>query len=152
MPTPTIIQTPAPAQKTSPLVPIVIVGGLSYLGYRFVLKPLIKKGQDKAELNALQTSTVKTAPGKPLYNVSGKPIQSANLGTIAVDLFNALHPGWYKPTDQSRVVRVFLNDVPYGMVNQLEQIYLTTYGENLRKELADKLSDENFIKIKYYFK
>lgn len=128
----------------------IIAGAAVLVGGIFVLKPLITSAQNKSELNKDQASTIKPKPGKVLKNLNGKPVSSVNLSTIAVDLYNALHPGWYKPTDQARAVIAF-KSTPYGYVKQLENIYLDKYGENLKKVMGDKLSFENFTKVKYWF-
>jgi hypothetical protein len=40
---------------------------------------------------------------------------------------------------------------PFGYVKKLEQMYLDKYGENLKQRMADKMSDVEFIKVKFYF-
>ena len=149
------MQQPLVIQK-SPPSPILIVGlgVLGFLAYR-KFSGLIETAQQKADLVKDQATDVKKGedkknPNKLLLDLNGKPIKSANLSTIAVDVYNGLHPGWYKPTDQDRVVRAFRN-TPFGYVKQLEKIYLDKYGENLKETMADKLSDTNFLKLKPFF-
>jgi hypothetical protein len=120
------------------------------LGYWFVLKPWLEQQQRQSGLNIDQGNTIKPKAGKSLYNLNGKPIKDANLSTIVYDIYQGLHPGWYAPTDDARVVRAFKN-TPFGYVKQVEQLYLDKYGENLRQTMADKLSDKNWINVKYWF-
>jgi len=144
------------------LLPIILVGGAAAAGYFFYLKPYLDKVAATNQLKADQATTVNTstvidkATGKPktvakMYDLRGKPITSANLATIASDIYAGLHPGWYKPTDQERVVRAFLN-TPWGRVQEMEGVYLKNHGENLRATMVEKLSDENWIKVKNWFK
>lgn len=149
LPTPAtyIVNSPGSAKAFKIGAGIAVIG----LGYFFIARPLIQKWQAQGELNTAQGSTVKPAKGKVMYDISGRKINGANLDTIVVDLYNALHPGWYKPTDQERVVRVFLT-IPFGYVQKIEQMYLSKYNENLKNTIADKISDMNFIKIKNWFK
>lgn len=139
--------------------PTVLFGGLVVLGVGgyFIAKPYFDKKRDEANLKYEQKQDQSfkgvVIAGKKLdgwYNLSGKKIDSANLATIASDLNGALHPGWYIPTDQERAVRVFLQ-TPYGMVKKLEEVYLNMEFGNLKKDLSEKLSDVNWIKIKNYF-
>ena len=117
------------------------------LAYVFIARPLIKKFKDSNELRKDQESTIKAAKGKVLKDLTGRPITSANLSTIAVDLHDALS----FPVDQARAVRVF-RSTPWGYVPQLEKMYLDKYSENLKQKLVDKLSDANWISIKYNFR
>lgn len=132
------------------IAPVIIIAG-GGLAYYFIAKPLIDKMKSKSQLSKEQNSTIKAKSGGKLYDLTGKPIQSANLGTIAAELNQALHPGWYKPTEQDRVIRVF-NTTPFGYVKQLEDFYLNRYNEPLKQTMLDKMSDENFIKVKYQFR
>jgi hypothetical protein len=149
MAAPLIIQKAQP----NPIV-IVGVGILGFLAYKKISSYLetVKAKEDliKDQSTDIKPGQDKNNPKKLILDLNGKPIKSANLATIAIDLYNALHPGWYKPTEQERAVRAFKN-TPFGYVKQLEQIYLNKYGENLKETLADKLSDTNFIKIKPFF-
>lgn len=123
-------------------------GGLAIgAAYYFIARPLIEKFKNQSDLNKDQANTITPKKGKPLFDLKGKPINGANLSTIAIDLENALS----FPVDQDRVIRVFLS-TPWGYVGKLEQTYLDKYGVNLRQKLVDKLSDTNWIKIKFYFK
>lgn len=154
--------TPAPivVQSKNNFTPLYIIGGaaLAYFGYKAV-KKFLEDQQTAANIKAGQASTVK--PGTKdksgqiisIYDISGKPVSKSgvNIDTIATDLYNALNPGWYKPTDQSRVLRVF-NSTPLNQVKTLENIYFNKYKESLKEVLGDKLSDENFIKVKFYFR
>ena len=147
---------PSATGGVNPTVAVVGVLVLGVGGY-FVLKPYLDKKRDEANLKfeQQQDKSLKgvVIKGKKLdgwYNLSGKKIDSANLATVASDLNGALHPGWYLPTDQDRAVRVFLQ-TPYGMVKKLEGVYLGMEFGNLKKDLSDKLSDTNWIKIKNYF-
>ena len=117
------------------------------LTYVFIARPLIKKYKDKNELRKDQDSTIKAGKGRVLKDLTGRPITSANLSTIAVDLHDALS----FPVDQARAVRVF-RSTPFGYVPQLEKMYLDKYSENLKQRLVDKLSDTNWISIKYNFR
>ena len=119
----------------------VIVGFVLYKGYG-----VIKKYQAKGELTKDQASTVTAKPGKTLFTIAGKPIRSMNLSTIVVDLHDALS----FPADQARAVRVFMT-IPFGYVKKVEAMYLDKYGDNLKQKLVDKLSDANWIKVKFYF-
>lgn len=155
-------QTPAPViiQPKSNLTPVYIIGGavIAFLGYKEV-KKFLENQETAANIKSGQASTVK--PGTKdksgqivsKYDISGKPVSTSgvNIDTIATDLYNALHPGWYKPTDQERVLRVF-NTTPLNQVKTLENIYFNKYKESLKEVLGDKLNDVNFIKIKYYFR
>jgi hypothetical protein len=146
---PMIIQKAAP----NPIL-IVGIGIVGFLAYK-KLSSYLETVKQKEDLIKDQSTDIKPGqdkknPKKLILDLNGKPIKSANLATIAIDLYNALHPGWYKPTEQERAVRAFKN-TPFGYVKQLEQIYLNKYGENLKETLADKLSDTNFIKIKPFF-
>ena len=146
---------PTPAKAN--LTPLYVGAGIvaAYFGYKAV-KGFLEKQADKADLTKDQGTDVKAdkagkdKAGKKLLDLNGKPVTSVNLALIATDIYNALHPGWYKPTDQARAVRAFKN-TPFGYVKELEKIYLDKYSENLKETLADKLNDENFIKIKFFF-
>lgn len=138
------------------------VVGVGVFAYYKVAKPLIDKLKANSDLNKQQGATITTGiytdpktgkkvESKKLYDISGRPITSANLYTIASDIYAGLHPGWYKPTNQERVIRAFMN-TPYGRVGELEKAYLDKYSENLRDTMVDKLSDANWIKVKNYFK
>lgn len=149
--TPVIIQSPK-----QPLNPIVILvgAGIAYFGYT-ELKKLYDEYKAKSDLVKDQATTIKVGtdpknPKKKLLDLNGKPIQSVNLALIATDINAALHPGWYKPTEQDRAVRAFKN-TPFGYVKDLEKIYLDKYNENLKDTMADKLNDVNFIKVKHFF-
>jgi len=153
---------PAPivVQSKNNLTPLYIIGGaaLAFFGYKAV-KKFIETQQTASNIKSGQAATVK--PGTKdksgqivsKFDISGKPISpgGVNIDTIATDLYNALNPGWYKPTDQSRVIRVF-NSTPLNQVKTLENIYFNKYKESLKEILGDKLSDENFIKVKFYFR
>jgi len=130
------------------VIVITAVGGLAYW---FGIKPWLEKKKAESDLTKAQGSTLKTTDKKKLYDLNGKPIVSANLDTIATDIYGGLHPGWYKPTDQERVVRAFKN-TPFGSVPDLEKIYLDKYKENLKDTMQDKLSDVKWISVKNYFK
>lgn len=150
MAAPIIVTAPT---KSNPVLTVAGVGIGLAATYFFVAKPLIDKWQASNALKTDQDSTITAGAGKnkKLFDLNGKPVKSANLGAIASELQQALHPGWYKPTEQDRVVRVF-KTTPFGYVKQLENFYLNKYGENLKDTMLDKLSDENFIKVKYDFR
>lgn len=113
-------------------------------------KPYFDKLKADAELKKQQQSTIESKKGKPVYDLNGKPVKSANLATIAADIYQALNPGWYKPNDNKRAVRAFKN-TPFGYVGQLEKFYLEKYQQNLRDEMA-KMPDEDWIQVKFWFK
>jgi len=146
MAAPIIVQTPKGTNGGT----IVAGAAVGLAAYWFIARPLIEKWQANNTLKKEQDSTI-TAGKKKLFDLNGKPIKAANIGSIASELNQALHPGWYKPTEQDRVVRVF-KTTPFGYVGKLEAYYLDKYGENLKATMLDKLSDENFIKVKYDFR
>lgn len=121
----------------------LVLGG----GYWFGLKPLLDKMAAENQLKKDQASTIKAAKGKPLFDLTGKPVKSANLATIATDLFDSLR----FPTDDPRVVRVF-NTTPFGYVPQLEKVYLDKYKRDLKTDLVQNLNDKSWISIKYNFR
>jgi len=124
----------------------VIIGGVIY-GVK-QLKDYLDKEKAKAQLTTDQNSTIKPPPGKKVfYDIAGRPITSANLSTIAADLEDALS----FPVDQERAVRVF-KTTPFGSVPDLEKFYLDKYSVNLKDKFISKLSDANWIKIKYNFR
>lgn len=147
------LPAPAPAVKGMNLTPVYVIlgAGALYLAYNEYKKWKEQRDKESA-LTKDQASTINTEKKKPLYNLNGKPISSANLGTIAADLYSALNTSWYSPTDTERAVRTFKNNTPYGYVQQLEKLYLEKYGQNLKERMAEKLSDVEFINVKYYFK
>lgn len=145
------INIPNPASGLGTAVKVVAVVAGGTLIYFKGVKPWLEKRKAEGELKLQQESTLKATDKKKLFDLNGKPILSANLSTIATDIYNGLHPGWYVPTDQARVIRAFKN-TPYGYVNKLEEIYLKQYGENLRTTMADKLSDVNWIQVKFLFR
>lgn len=110
-------------------------------------RKLYKEYKDKQDLKRDQGSTIKPKPGGKLFDIIGRPITSANLATIAVDLDNAL--SW--PADQERAVRVF-QTTPFGSVPALEQLFMDKGFGNLRQRMVNKLSDANWIKVKYNFR
>jgi hypothetical protein len=143
-----------PGQNKSGVNPYIVIGSIALTGgiYYFGVRPWLQKKQAQNLLTRDQGSTIQPAKGKVLYNIAGKPIGSGvNLATIAADIYGGLHPGWYQPTSQERVIRAFFN-TPFGYVQKLEQIYLDKYGEQLRDTMADKLSDVNFIRVKNWLK
>jgi len=145
-------QTPIIVQKSGP-DPIILIGGAAAAIFLYlkVLKPYLDKIQAKADLSKDQATDIKAGSTKgKLIDLNGRAITNVNLSTIATDVYNGLHPGFFVPTKQDRVVRAFKN-TPFGYVKQLEQIYLNKYGENLKETMADKLSDVNFIKVKTFF-
>ena len=153
---PNVVQyLPTPSKVN--LTPLYVGGGIviAYFGYK-AIKSFLDKQNAKIDLTKDQSTDIKAdvkgkdKSGKKLLDLNGKPITSVNLALIATDIYNGLHPGWYKPTEQDRVVRAFKN-TPFGYVKDLEKIYLEKYGENLKETLAEKLSETNFIKIKYFF-
>lgn len=132
---------------SSPLFKAAVVLGGSTAAYFFIVRPIVKRWQAQSDLKKDQDSTIRAAKGKVLKDLNGKPVTSANLSTIAVDLHDALS----FPVDQARAVRVF-QSTPWGYVPQLERMYLDKYNENLKQRLVDKLSDANWIKIKFNFR
>jgi hypothetical protein len=125
---------------------VIVIGGVIYGVKKF--KNYLDKENEKKQLLIDQGTTIKPPPGKKVfYDLNGKPITSANLSTIAADLEDALS----FPVDQARVIRVF-QSTPFGSVKDLETFYLNKYGENLKQRMIDKLSDSNWIKIKFNFR
>jgi hypothetical protein len=137
----------APRQGINPLIPIGIGTGVVALAYWKIVRPWWEEHKSKDQLKKNQASTIKPAPGKVLKDLNGKPITSANLSTIAADLKEALS----FPADGPRAVRVF-KSTPWGYVQKLEDLYLENYHENLKDLLAKKLSDSEWISIKFNFK
>lgn len=131
------------------LTNLLILGGGAFLTYKVYkgFKDYVDKQQAAAQLNKDIASTIKPAKGKKLFDLNGKPIQGANLATIAADIENALS----YPRDQPRAIRSFKN-TPFGYVPELEKFYLQKYGEPLRERMINRLSDENWIKVKFNFK
>lgn len=130
-----------------PVKIVMEIGGLA-LGAFLVYEgfQLVKKYNDKADLKRDQDSTIKPGKNGKLFDLNGKPITGVNLATIATDLDNALS----FPADQARAVRVF-KSTPFGYVKKLEDLFLAKNFGNLRQRMADKLSDANWIKVKFYF-
>lgn len=133
--------------NSNPLITIGLILGSGTALYFFVAKPLIDKVKAKADLKNDEASTVKAAKGKVLKDLTGKPVTSVNLATLVFDLHDALS----FPVDQGRVIRVF-QSTPWGYVPKLEAMYLDKFGDNLQQMLVKKLSDTNWIKIKYNFR
>lgn len=132
----------------NPVKTVLTIGGLVLGGYGvWQLKKYADRVKDANNLKKEQDSTIKAAQGKKLFDLNGKPIQSANLGMIAADLHDSLK----FPTDDPRVVRVF-KTTPFGYVTKLEQFYLDRYGKNLKQELVENLNDKSWIQIKYNFR
>ena len=142
-------------EKSTPS-PILLIGGglLAFFAYTKISKYLenIEKKEDlvKDQATDIKPGSDPKNPKRKYLDLNGKPITSVNMATIAADVYNALHPGFFVPTEQDRVVRAFKN-TPFGFVKQLEQIYLSKYNENLKEVMSDKLSDVNFIKVKNFF-
>jgi hypothetical protein len=125
---------------------VVLVGGGIYAFKQ--LKDYADKVKAGQDLKNDQASTVKPPKGhKVFYDLNGKPITSANLATIAADLENALS----YPVDGARAVRVF-KSTPFGSVKDLESIYLNKYSENLKDRMISRLSDADWIKVKFDFR
>jgi len=125
---------------------VVLIGGGIYAFKQ--LKDYADKVKANEQLKNDQDTTVKPPPGKKVfYDLNGKPIQSANLATIAADLENALS----YPVDDARAVRVF-KSTPFGSVKELERVYLNKYNENLKDRMISRLSDSNWIKVKFDFR
>jgi hypothetical protein len=129
-----------------------IIGGAAILIGVIYIGKKIKNYTDKIaagqSLKTDQESTITPPKGKKiLYDLSGKPITSANLATIAADLENALS----YPVDGQRAVRVF-RTTPFGYVKELEKFYLNKYGENLKDRMISRLSDSQWIAVKYNFR
>lgn len=124
---------------------LILGGGI--FGYITIIKPMIDEYKSKNSLKRDQASTIKAPPGKVLKDLNGKPTTSANLSTIAADLYEALS----FPADGARAVRVF-KSTPWGYVEKLEEMYLDKYKENLKDRLVKKLSDEQWISIKFNFR
>ena len=132
----------------NPIKTVLTIGGLVLGGYGvWELKKYADRLRDSNNLKKEQDSTIKADKGKKLFDLNGKPIQSANLGMIAADLHDSLK----FPTDDPRVVRVF-KTTPFGYVTKLEQFYLDRYGKNLKQELVENLNDKSWIQIKYNFR
>jgi hypothetical protein len=118
-----------------------------YKGYGLV-KGYLDQQKMTAQLKTDQGSTVVPPAGKKVfYDLNGKPIQKANLATIAADIEDALS----YPTDQARAVRAF-KSTPFGSVGKLEDFYLDKYKEPLRERMVSRLSDANWIKVKFDFR
>ena len=129
------------------LTTVGIVAGLviAYKGYS-TIKDWRKEAEAKDQLKKDQASIIKVAPGKKLFDLMGKPIKSANIANIASDI----ESGTSYPTDQQRVLRAF-KSTPFGHVKELEDFYLDKYKEPLRERLVSRLSDANWISIKFLF-
>lgn len=129
----------------------IIGGAVIVVGAIYAIKQVkdyLNKQEAKAQLVTDQNSTVLPPAGKKVFfDISGRPIKSANLATIASDLNNALS----FPVDQERAIRVF-QTTPFGSVPALENFYLSKYSDNLKDKFISKLSDANWIKIKYNFR
>lgn len=134
----------------SPLKTVLAISTIGLLGFgAWELKKYLDKVADANNLKKDQDSTITSKKGKPLFDLNGKPVSSANLGMIAADLNNTLSS--FLPVDNDRVVRVF-QSTPYGYVSKLEQFYLDRYGKQLRQQMVDRMSDAAWIKIKFNFK
>lgn len=125
----------------------LITGGV-VATYFFVVRPIVKKYQAENALKRDQQSTIKPAKGKVLKDLLGRPTTGANLALIAADIHDALDRFF---PDQDRAVRVFFN-TPWGYVPQLEKLFLEKYNKDLKQLMVDKLNDQNFIKVKFYFR
>lgn len=123
----------------------IVVVGVIYIGKK--IKDYADKVAAGQQLKTDQESTIEPKKGKVLFDLSGKPIKSANIATIAADLENALS----YPVDGQRAVRVF-RSTPFGHVKDLETFYLNKYGENLKDRMISRLSDSQWIAIKYNFR
>lgn len=146
---PIVVQSPSQGITTGKLIAGgVIVIGTIYIGKK--LKTVYDEWKTKGQLKADQQTTIVKPKGKVFYDVAGRPIQSANLASIAGEIQHALHPGWNKFTDKDRAVRAF-QGTPFGYVKQLEQIYLDKYQVNLQQDMLDKLGND-FVKVKYQFR
>jgi hypothetical protein len=128
-----------------PALEIAALVGGAYGVYK--LHGFLSKLKDSADLKRDQDSTIKPKKGGKLFDLTGKPITSMNLATIAADLNDALS----FPVDQGRVLRVF-QSTPFGYVAELEKIFLDKNFGNLRQRMVDKLSDTNWIKVKFNFR
>ncbi len=125
------------------VVGAVLVSYGIYQGVKFVYN---RYQTDKGnKINTDPKLTIKKG-----YALNGKPITNVNLSTIANDLYNSINVPFYGIVDQDRAVRTFLG-TPYGQVKKLQDVYLDLFGQDLKKRLAEQLSDINFIKIKYWF-
>lgn len=114
----------------------------------YKLKGWFDQQQAKSQLTKDQNTTIKPPAGKKVfYDLNGKPIQSANLATIATDLENALS----YPVDNARALRVF-KSTPFGSVKALEDVYLDKYKENLKDRMVSRLNDATWIKAKFDFR
>lgn len=152
MPNPIVVAAPQAKGTLNTILNIGLTigaGVIIYKGYGAYKDWAEKKAKEK-ELVKDQKSTVQPKKGKIMFDLKGAPTKSANLASIALAIQNNLHPGWNKFTKQDDAIREFKN-TPMGFVKQLEQIYLDKYGITLQQDFKDKLSEENWIKIKYFF-
>lgn len=130
------------------LMALIVLGGGAGV-YFFGVKPWLDKKAAKEGLNKDQGSTITPAKGhKLLYDLNGKLIKSANLGTIAAELHDSLDAMF---VDGPRVVRVF-KSTPFGHVAELEKFYLDRYSESLRQRMVEKMKDKDWINVKFWFK
>lgn len=128
-------------------VAVVASGVAVWKGYGLV-KDYLDQQKATAQLKTDQGSTITPPAGKKIfYDLNGKPIQKANLATIAADIEDALS----YPTDQPRAIRAF-KSTPFGSVGKLEDFYLSKYNEPLRERMVSRLSDVNWIKVKFDFR
>lgn len=109
------------------------------VGLIFFVVWLIYKKIEAAKIQSTIEGTIANA------NVNGTPVQ-VNIGTKAVEIYDALH-GSYFSEDEVKAVNAVLS-VPDPLIPQLSQTYYVISGNiNLKQDLQKYLDSEQWLSI-----